>query len=156
MIFISNFLLRFATMAFIAFTLTACGKNEESHPSGTSSTEATIKAYGKKDAECFAGIIKSSDTKHFTPLDFKNWKDKLNPKDKDWLTGFLGFYSPAASVVTTHIGKSPEELFESKLITTQQRNIIEGYLKIINEKDASKASALSASACVDVDFTGLT
>lgn len=144
----SDMALRFVTIVFIATTMTACGKGGEknSHP--------PTGVYGKEDAECFAGIVRAVDEKHMTPASFKNWEDKLvDAKDKVWLSGFSAAYSGVAKVVAANLGKTPAELYESKLITIQQMEIIEGYTGVYQEQDASKANAVSTNACAHIGFT---
>ena len=147
-----NIALRFATAALLAIVVTACEKHESDKAAALQPTEIPTKMYGKEDAECFAGLVRAADVKHMTPVDFKSWKDKLNSKDKDWLSGFSEAYSAATKVVGAHMGKTPKELYESRLITAQQLDLIEGYLNTYQDNDASRASALSAAACVKVGF----
>ena len=146
-------------IAFVLTALAACGKSEEKkidaapQPAGDPAVQAQTRIYGKADAECFAGIVRASDKKHFTRDDFVKWKDKLGDKDKDWLSGFSVFYSTVTRVVTSHMGRTSKELYESNLITLQQLDVIEGYVNIYQESDAAKADSLAAAACAKVGFT---
>lgn len=150
----SNVALRFMTVAVVAVALTACGKNEETRTAAAAASAGTQKdVYGKEDAECFAGIIRAADAKHFTPVDLGNWKNKLNSKDKDWLSGFYVAYSKATGVVETHLGRTPEELYKADLITLQQLDMVKGYVDVFQMKDAAKADSLSASACASIGFS---
>lgn len=144
----SNMALRFVTIVLMSIAMTACGKG------GEKNSQSSTGVYGKEDAECFAGIVRAVEAKHMTPADFRNWKDKrVEGKDKDWLSSFSVSYAGAANVVATNLGKTPEELYKSKLITTQQMEIIEGYMSVYQEQDASKANAVSTSACAHIGFT---
>jgi hypothetical protein len=156
--FMTKFLHWAVVIVFIAMALSACGKSEYKNGASPPSTVTPVaqvqtKTYGKEDGECYAGIIKEMNAKHLAQTDFHKWKDQLNGKDKDWINGFLGFYSNTVAVVKTHIGRTPKQLYESNLITLNQLNVIEGYLHVYQEDDLLRASALSASACINVGFT---
>lgn len=148
-----NLSLQTTALAFIAIAIVACGKREEKKADATSLPIVQTKAYGKEDAECYAGIVRAFDAKHLTQADFHNWKEKLGSKDKDWLNGFADFFSNAGKVVNANLGKSPKQLYESKLITINQLNVIESYVTAYDEADALKASSVSAEGCVKVGFS---
>jgi hypothetical protein len=155
-------MLRFMVVTFVAIVLMACGKNGEKRTDAVpQSTEISIshtltKAYSKEDGECFAGVMRAFDEKHMTSADYTNWVDKLNSKDKEWLSGITDFYSKAAAVAIPNIlksNKTPKQLYNSNLITMNQLNVLEGYLNVYQEGDSRKAGALSSNACIKVGFT---
>lgn len=154
-----SFARRFMAVALVAFALTACAKNEEkkadaaSPSSSTSTAPAAARVFGKEDGECFGGIVREVNAKHLASADFYKWKEKLGSKDKDWLVGLSDVYSKGTKVASAHLGKPVEQLYDSKLLTLEQLNVIEGYLKVYQETDALRAGATSAGACVNVGFT---
>ena len=154
----SNVALRFVTVAVVAIALTACGKSADQNAkpapqsTGTPTAQAQARIYGTEDGQCFAGIVKAVDAKHMTSADYHKWIDKLNDNDKIWITGFSDFYSKSVRVANAHMGNSPKQLYDSKLITINQLNVLEGYVNVYQESDSLKAGALSAGACVKVGF----
>ena len=145
----TNILRQIAIVVFVAIALMACGKNEAK----VTTAQASTNTYGKEGGQCFAGILRAADAKHFTPTDFKNWKDKLNDKDKDWLNGFFNIYTAATKVANAHFGTPPKQLYDSKLITLEQLNVLEGFVNVYLESDPQKAGDSSANACKNVGFT---
>jgi hypothetical protein len=144
---------------FIGLALTACGKGEEKKMDAAQQSaaapiaQASSKVYGKNDGECFANIVKEFDAKKLNPAEMHIWRDKLSSKDKDWLTGVSDVFSNTQKIVKANLGRSSSQLYDAKLITTEQWNVMEGYLSVFRESDPLKASAVSADACVEVGFT---
>ena len=148
---------RIATVALVVFALTACAKSEEKKadaaPQSSNASTVPARVFGKEDGECFGGIVRAVNAKHLAPADFYQWKEKLNSKDKDWIVGLSDVYSKGTKVASAHLGKPVEQLYDSKLITLEQLNVIKGYLNVYQENDAVKAEASSAGACAKVGFT---
>lgn len=144
----SNMALRFAAIAVLV--LAGCGKNEGRL---VDSAPPSAQSYVTEDGECFAGIVMAVEAKNMDPTGYAAWREKLNSKDKQWLTGFSGAYSTATRIANSHLGQTTKQLYERKVITGDQFNILDGYLKIYQETDPLKAKALSAGACAKVGFS---
>lgn len=138
----SGLSLRLLITLLAAMGLAACEKKE-----------AGSVNYGRQDAECFAGIIREADARHMSQADFRKWEDKLGDKDKIWIVNFTGYQAYLTKQVVSHLGKTTDELVEAKVLTKQEKTVVDAYVKLAQDGDAERARNIAARACSSISFS---